>query len=135
MFVALLGSVLGFRLFGGQFLLSRMDIGQKRIRWGQVEGTDDRWRQVFSSAYTIACYDTRFDLVHCFTVENETNQIFEARWTLGPEVIADRGTYKKKVYSNMRRWIAVASPEKPLCCDLRQAPEMAAWFLGHPSEA
>lgn len=127
MLSALLGCV-GFRLFGGQFVLSRMDIGQQRIRWGQVEGSDDQWCQEFSPAYTIACYDTRHDVVHCFTVENETNQIFEARWTVARELSRGRDAYKKKVYSNMRRWITVAEPDKPLCCDLRQKAEMAVWL-------
>ena len=124
MFFLAFGCV-AFRLFGGQFLFSRIDLYQRRIRWMQY---DDKWKQEFCPAYTLTALDVRHNLLHCFDVEVGSNKMFKAQWSIDANNAHDvqKEEYKKKVYFELQRWFSTVSHGE-LRCDLQNVDELIAW--------
>ena len=118
------------RLFGGQFLFSRIDLYQQRVVWSQ-SSESGKWEQKFLPAYTLTALDVRHDLVHVFDVQTATNAVYKADWSIKPSVNADldqKESYKKKVYYELKRWFRSMTPKNiSLQCDLPQVEELIAW--------
>jgi len=112
-------------LFSGQFVFSRIDLYQRRIRWIQHKNT---WKQDFSPAYTLAALDVRHDLLHCFDVEIGSNKLFKAQWSLDENNCngVQKEEYKKKLYSELQRWFSTLSRDE-LQCDIQNVDELIAW--------